>query len=126
MKLTEEQITRIVELTKAGWSAVNLAKEFNCSTRTIERVRTRMEANVSAPPTPVPLDKLKRAAELLEDDDVSIYDVAHRLGIDSKTLYRKFPNKRRFTRREAGLRGGAVARYIRFERTLETNGNFAR
>lgn len=124
MKLTEEHIKFIVEQSARKVSAAAIAAAIGCSDRQVVRVRTRLGANVSPKPAPMPADQVADFERLIANEDISIYDAAGQTGLIKRNMYRKYSHdeKRRFSRVEAGQRSQAIQDLKKLEKRLENQG----
>lgn len=82
---------RIVELTRAGWTAQQIADALRITSRTVARARVRR--GVAKPPTPPLTDDEIQRAELLLDDGASCAEVARTLGRCPGAIRKRFPGR---------------------------------
>jgi transposase len=86
-----ERNERIAALTRARWSAAQIAAELGVTTRTVQRARGRR--GVARPATrPMNEIEMRRAAAML-DDGASYGEVARTLGRSLITIRRWFPGR---------------------------------
>lgn len=82
---------RIIELTRDGWKAHEIAVELGITARTVQRARAR--AGIARPAgRPMTADDLRIAAALL-NDGASFGEVGRTLGRDLMTIRKYFPGR---------------------------------
>ncbi|QNN98651.1 DNA binding protein [Mycobacterium phage Moonbeam] len=93
-RLTNEQVKRILSMTRDGFSARHIAEVVGCSPRTVTRVRAAADARVMNPDrfTPLTADQLEFAEYLLEDG-APYQEVASTLGASRTTIEKHFPGR---------------------------------
>lgn len=97
---------QVVELTRAGHSAAEIAVILGITERRVTSHRS--EAGIAQPPRdPLTADQLARAAELL-DDGCSYNEVARTIGCGYSVIRRRFPGR--------GWPPGKAASLMQFER----------
>lgn len=82
---------RIVEMTRLGMSASQIAEIVGCSDRTVVRVRAREGIAGHCPP-PLSAEKVSAAEEMLTDG-CSIRETARTLGVSYESVHRRFPGR---------------------------------
>ncbi|OFB37983.1 hypothetical protein BA059_16795 [Mycolicibacterium sp. (ex Dasyatis americana)] len=93
-----ERCAEITQLTRAGHTASEIAKQLGITTRTVVRHR---HAGGCAKPTPNWLtDDQIRLAESLLDDGASYTEVAQTIGCTAQSVSERFPG-RGYTRSQA-------------------------
>jgi IS30 family transposase len=99
-ELAQDRRARVVELTRAGHSATQIADILSITKRTVTRIRSDEGVAQAAAAEPLTADEITRAAALL-DDGCSYYEVGRTLGRHDTTIRKHFPG-RGWTRTQCG------------------------
>ncbi|UXA19498.1 helix-turn-helix domain-containing protein [Mycobacterium sp. SMC-4] len=83
---------RIVELTRNGCSAREIASILGITRRTVVRVREATGTSQPVAGVPLTADQVRQAERLL-DDGCSISEAARTIGCSYHTLHRRFPDR---------------------------------
>ncbi|WP_396657152.1 helix-turn-helix domain-containing protein [Microbacterium oxydans] len=97
---------------RSGMSAAKIAERFGVDPRTVVRWRTRLGVNHAPPSTPHPMSD-RALVEHLLDEGCSFQEAARTVGIDRSTVYRWFPDRRPWSKSEAGQFSAMVRHYGR-------------
>jgi len=101
----EEFLVQVLERTRKGQSAPQIADDLGCCARTVHRARVRL--NIGKPSaTPVTAEQIEKMRQLL-DDGASRCETARTLGVSPKTVNRHFPG-RKWTREQANEMSSAI------------------
>lgn len=92
---------RVIELTRQGRTAPQIAEQLKRSTRTVQRIRTAagiVKTQATMPMTPQEI----AWAQALLDDGASYNEVARTLGRNMKTIAERFKGCSKWTPRDGG------------------------
>lgn len=92
---------RIIELTRQGRTAPQIADELKRSARTVQRVRTAAGILMKPPIPPMTCEEIAWAQALL-DDGASYNEVARTLNRHMKTIAERFKGRSKWTPRDGG------------------------
>lgn len=81
----------VVELTRAGLSAPQIAERLNVTTRTVQR--HRVAAGIAQPLAPRLTPEQHEQARQLIDDGASYKEVARTIGCANTTVAKRFPGR---------------------------------
>lgn len=91
-ELNQERRARVVELTRQGYSATQIADIIGITRRSVTRIRS--DAGIAQQIDVVPLtEDERRSAAALLDDGCSISEVARTLGRCDTTIHKHFPGR---------------------------------
>lgn len=99
---------QVIELTRAGVSARDIATRLRITERTVQRIRARAGISQGAA-TPLTADELAQAAAMFADG-CSREEVARTIGRSTGAMKRHFPDQA-WTRAEVGMYSATV-RYM--------------
>lgn len=86
-----EREREVLRMTQQGFSAREIARVLECSSRTVVRIRARL--GITEPgPVPIPSEVLA-AAEAMLEDQCPFSEIARTLPISVSTLAKRFPGR---------------------------------
>lgn len=108
--LTDDERDTIRRRTRAGDTVATIAAAVHRSPRTIQRYQIRLGLRtLQDPPPPLPDGWEDHALRLL-DDGASLAETARTIGVDFRTVRRRFPD-RGWTHQQAGQLAQIIRRY---------------
>lgn len=86
----EQRTQTVARLTRAGWSAEDIASELGVASRTVWRHRKRAGLS-QGPAVPLTQEQEARAYDMLFVQRASLNETARTLGCSEKTLKKRWP-----------------------------------
>lgn len=105
----EERRESVARMTRAGFSAPQIAQELKTTSRTVERDRKALKIS-QPPPVPLTLEE-QRCAEQMLADGYPYTEVARTLGRHDTTIAKRYPGMSK-------VNGGQLARLNGLKRQL--------
>lgn len=102
---------RVRDMTRAGFSAANIAAVLNVSERTVQRDRVAAGCAMPFAGIPKSADQIDYARQLLADG-CSVHEAARTVGCSPQILYRRFPGAS-WTRQQCAEHVGIVQRFLK-------------